>query len=105
MTVCHSHAEDLGAKTRAADLLVTAAGTPGLVDGSMVSEGVVVVDMSATRVKRDGETVVVGDVDAESVGEKAAAMTPVPGGVGPMTMGALLDNVTRVSAAGTDQSR
>jgi methylenetetrahydrofolate dehydrogenase (NADP+)/methenyltetrahydrofolate cyclohydrolase len=105
VTVCHSRTRNLGSKTRAADLLVTAAGTPGLVDGSMVSEGVVVVDVSATRVEREGDTAVVGDVDAESVAEKAAAMTPVPGGVGPMTMAAILDNVARVSDPAPDQSR
>ena len=94
VTVCHSRTEELGAKTRSADLLITAAGTPGLVDGSMVSAGVVVVDVSANRVA-DG---VVGDVDADSVGEKAAAMTPVPGGVGPLTVACLLRNVAAVSA-------
>jgi methylenetetrahydrofolate dehydrogenase (NADP+)/methenyltetrahydrofolate cyclohydrolase len=94
VTVCHSRTRDLGARTRTADLLVTAAGAPGLVDGSMVSEGVVVVDVSATRV--DGD--VVGDVDAESVGETAAALSPVPGGVGPLTMATLLENVVAVSA-------
>jgi methylenetetrahydrofolate dehydrogenase (NADP+)/methenyltetrahydrofolate cyclohydrolase len=104
VTVCHSRTRDLGAKTRDADLLVTAAGTPGLVDGSMVSAGVVVVDVSATRVAEG--TAVVGDVDAESVAEKAAAMTPVPGGVGPVTMAALLHNVAMVSAPRPiDQSR
>ncbi|WP_251343267.1 bifunctional 5,10-methylenetetrahydrofolate dehydrogenase/5,10-methenyltetrahydrofolate cyclohydrolase [Haloplanus halophilus] len=96
VTVCHSRTRDLAERTRAADLLVTAAGTPGLIDGSMVSPGVVVVDVSVNRV--DGG--VVGDVDAESVGERAAAVTPVPGGVGPLTMACLLDNVVRVSAAG-----
>jgi len=94
VTVCHSRTRDLGAKTRAADVLVTAAGTPGLVDGSMVSTGVTVVDVSANRV--DGD--VVGDVDAASAGEKAAAMAPVPGGVGPLTMACLLHNVATVSA-------
>ena len=94
VTVCHSRTEGLEAKTRSADLLVTAAGTPGLIDGSMVSAGVVVVDVSANRVA-DG---VVGDVDADSVGETAAAMTPVPGGVGPLTMASLLHNVAAVSA-------
>jgi methylenetetrahydrofolate dehydrogenase (NADP+)/methenyltetrahydrofolate cyclohydrolase len=94
VTVCHSRTEGLGAKTRSADLLVTAAGTPGLIDGSMVSAGVVVVDVSANRAA-DGN--VVGDVDAESVGETAAAMTPVPGGVGPLTMASLLHNVAAVS--------
>jgi methylenetetrahydrofolate dehydrogenase (NADP+)/methenyltetrahydrofolate cyclohydrolase len=95
VTVCHSRTEGLGAKTRSADLLVTAAGTPGLIDDSMVSAGVVVVDVSANRAA-DGN--VVGDVDAESVGETAAAMTPVPGGVGPLTMASLLHNVAAVSA-------
>ena len=89
VTVCHSRTEELGAKTRSADLLVTAAGTPGLVDGSMVSAGVVVVDVSANRVAEG----VVG----VHVGEKAAAMTPVPGGVGPLTMASLLHNVAAVS--------
>ena len=98
VTVCHSRTRELGAKTRTADLLVTAAGTPGLVDGSMVSDGVVVVDVSVNRVASDGEKTVVGDVDAASVGEKAAAMTPVPGGVGPLTMACLLHNVAAVSA-------
>jgi methylenetetrahydrofolate dehydrogenase (NADP+)/methenyltetrahydrofolate cyclohydrolase len=96
VTVCHSRTRELGAATRTADLLVTAAGTPGLIDGTMLSEGVVIVDVSATRV--DGE--VVGDVDAPSAGGKAAAMTPVPGGVGPLTMAYLLHNVAAVSAAG-----
>jgi methylenetetrahydrofolate dehydrogenase (NADP+)/methenyltetrahydrofolate cyclohydrolase len=95
VTVCHSRTEELGAKTRGADLLVTAAGTPGLVDGSMVSAGVVVVDVSANRAANGN---VVGDVDADGVGEKAAAMTPVPGGVGPLTMASLLHNVASVSA-------
>nr|WP_283102340.1 hypothetical protein [Haloplanus sp. XH21] len=100
VTVCHSRTRDLAAKTRTADLLLTAAGTPGLVDGSMVSEGVVVVDVSVTRVEDDDGTTLVGDVDAESVGTKAAAMTPVPGGVGPLTMAMLLRNVVAVTAAG-----
>lgn len=107
VTVCHSHTRDLGAKTRAADLLVTAAGTPGLVDGSMVADGAVIVDVSANRVAGEDGTAVVGDVDAASVGETAAALTPVPGGVGPLTMAYLLHNVVTVSAVGSaaDQSR
>jgi methylenetetrahydrofolate dehydrogenase (NADP+)/methenyltetrahydrofolate cyclohydrolase len=98
VTVCHTRTRDLGARTRTADLLVTAAGSPGLVDGSMVADGVVVVDVSATHV--DGE--VVGDVDAASVRPKAAATTPVPGGVGPVTMAAFLDNLVTV---GTEPAR
>jgi len=92
VTVCHSRTRDLDAKTRAADVLVTAAGEPGLVDRSMLSAGVVVVDVSANR-QDDGDPAVVGDVDAESARAKAAAFTPVPGGVGPVTLAALLDSV------------
>jgi methylenetetrahydrofolate dehydrogenase (NADP+)/methenyltetrahydrofolate cyclohydrolase len=90
VTVCHSRTADLGAVTRRADVLVTAAGEPDLVDGSMLSPGVVVLDVSANR-RPDGE--VVGDVDTESARSKASASTPVPGGVGPVTLAALLDNV------------
>ena len=90
VTVGHSRAADLGAVTRRADVLVTAAGKPGLVDGSMLSSGVAVVDVSANR-RPDGS--VVGDVDAGSARRKADAFTPVPGGVGPVTLAALLDNV------------
>jgi methylenetetrahydrofolate dehydrogenase (NADP+)/methenyltetrahydrofolate cyclohydrolase len=98
VTVCHSRTRSLARKTRLADLLVTAAGTPGLVDGSMVSPGVAVVDVSVNRV----EGGVVGDVDAASVSPKASAMTPVPGGVGPLTMAYLLDNLVDVTASGAD---
>jgi methylenetetrahydrofolate dehydrogenase (NADP+)/methenyltetrahydrofolate cyclohydrolase len=100
VTVCHSRTEDLGEKTRRADVLVTAAGSPGLVDGSMVRDGVAVVDVSANRV--NGE--VVGDVDAASVTPKADAITPVPGGVGPLTLAYVLRNVVCVTAraAGVD---
>ena len=90
VTVGHSRTADLGAVTRRADVLVTAAGKPGLVDGSMLSSGVAVVDVSANR-RPDGS--VVGDVDAGSARRKADAFTPVPGGVGPVTLAALLDNV------------
>ncbi|MFB6108987.1 MAG: bifunctional 5,10-methylenetetrahydrofolate dehydrogenase/5,10-methenyltetrahydrofolate cyclohydrolase [Haloplanus sp.] len=104
VTVAHSRTRDLGAVTRRADLLVTAAGAPGLVDGSMVREGVVVVDVSANRVGGEGETRVVGDVDAASVAPEASALTPVPGGVGPVTIATLLENVAAVTAtaAGVD---
>lgn len=95
VTVCHTRTSDLGAVTRRADVLVTAAGVPGLVDGSMLSPGVTVVDVSANRVARagDAKTTVVGDVDFESASEVADAITPVPGGVGPVTLAMLLQNV------------
>jgi methylenetetrahydrofolate dehydrogenase (NADP+)/methenyltetrahydrofolate cyclohydrolase len=105
VTVCHSRTRDLGAHTRRADVLVTACGVPRLVDGSMLSPGVTVVDVSANRVGPDAggdagagrEATVVGDVDVESVREVAGAITPVPGGVGPVTLAALLANVVRAA--------
>ena len=99
-TLCHSRTADLAAVTRSAELLVVAVGQPGLVDGGMLSEGVVVVDVGINRVDA-GEAAagqVVGDVDFESAREKAAAITPVPGGVGPLTVAMLLYNA--VDAAG-----
>ncbi len=99
VTVCHSHTDDLAAHTRRADVVVAAAGVPELVDGSMLSDGVVVVDVGVNRVDADTEKgyELVGDVDFESAKAKASAITPVPGGVGPMTRAMLLYNT--VSAA------
>ncbi len=98
VTVCHSRTDDLGAKTRAADVVVAAVGVPELVDGSMLAEGAVVVDVGINRVERDGESSLVGDVDYESAREVAGAITPVPGGVGPMTRAMLLVNTVRAAA-------
>lgn len=102
VTVCHSRTTDLGEKTRQADVLVTAAGVPELVDASMVSNGVVVVDVSANRTE-SGDTV--GDVAFDAVREKASAITPVPGGVGPVTLAALLENVTLAAEQRADDER
>lgn len=93
VTICHSHTVDLAAHTRRADVLVTACGVPELVDGSMLGQDVVVVDVSANRLVENGEPSVVGDVDAESAREKACAITPMPGGVGPVTLASLVENV------------
>jgi len=94
VTVCHSHTADLAAKTRQADILVAAVGVPELIDGSMLAEGVTVVDVGVNRIDADTEKgyELVGDVDYESAAEKASAITPVPGGVGPMTRAMLLYN-------------
>ena len=107
-TLCHSYTDDLGAVTRTADLLVVAAGEPGLVDAGMLSAGVVVIDVGINRVD-GGDTSgrqVVGDVDFESAAEKAGAITPVPGGVGPVTLSMLLyntvDAASRHSAVGVE---
>ncbi|MDI6709220.1 MAG: bifunctional methylenetetrahydrofolate dehydrogenase/methenyltetrahydrofolate cyclohydrolase FolD [Bacillota bacterium] len=88
VTVCHSRTPDLTALTRQADILVVAVGRPRLVTGAMVKEGAVVVDVGINRV--DGR--LVGDVDWDSVVRRASAATPVPGGVGPMTVTMLLVN-------------
>jgi len=92
VTVCHSRTTDLAAHVGRADVLVTACGVPGLIDGSMLADGVVVVDVSANRTEGEPSTVM-GDVDAASAREKASAITPVPGGVGPVTLATLLENV------------
>ena len=88
VTVCHSRTRDLPAITRSADILVAAIGRPRYVTGEMVKPGAVVIDVGINRV--DGQ--LVGDVDYESVSQVAAAITPVPGGVGPMTIAMLLRN-------------
>ena len=85
---------DLAQFTSLADILVVAAGVPGLIRGDMVKEGVVVIDVGINRLP-DGR--IVGDVDFDSVSQKASLISPVPGGVGPMTITMLLHN-TLVSA-------
>ena len=99
-TVCHSRTRDLAAKTREADVVIAAVGVPELVDGSMLKEGAVVVDVGVNRVDADTENgyELVGDVEFASAREVASAITPVPGGVGPMTRAMLLWNT--VKAAG-----
>jgi methylenetetrahydrofolate dehydrogenase (NADP+)/methenyltetrahydrofolate cyclohydrolase len=88
VTLCHSKTRDLPGVCRRADILVVAIGRAGMVDASYVTEGAVVIDVGINRV--DGK--VVGDVDFASVSEKAAAITPVPRGVGPMTITMLMKN-------------
>ncbi|WP_331235896.1 bifunctional methylenetetrahydrofolate dehydrogenase/methenyltetrahydrofolate cyclohydrolase [Natronorarus salvus] len=103
VTVCHSRTADLAAKTREADLVIAAVGVPGMIDGSMLSPGTVVIDVGVNRVEADTEKgyELVGDVEFESASEKASAITPVPGGVGPMTITMLLYNT--VKAAGLQE--
>ena len=108
VTVCHSKTRDLAAKVREADIVVVAAGQPGLVTGDMLKPGAVVIDVGINVV--DGK--IVGDVDFESAEGIAAAITPVPGGVGPLTNALLLSHVMRAAqrqedaaAAGGQDSR
>ena len=88
VTICHSRTADLAAETRRADILIAAVGRPRLITGDMVKPGAVVIDVGVNRV----EGRLVGDVDFDSVTPVAAAITPVPGGVGPMTVAMLLRN-------------
>jgi methylenetetrahydrofolate dehydrogenase (NADP+)/methenyltetrahydrofolate cyclohydrolase len=93
VTHCHSRTRDLPAVCREADVLIAAVGSPGLVTGEMVREGAIVIDVGTNRTD-DG---LVGDVDFDSARERAAAITPVPGGVGPMTRAMLLVNTLRAA--------
>lgn len=93
VTICHTRTRDLGEVTRRAEVLVVAAGRPQVVTADMVSDGVVVIDVGVNRL----DDKLVGDVDFEGVKEKAAAITPVPGGVGPMTIAMLMSNTVRAA--------
>ncbi|XP_013384761.1 bifunctional methylenetetrahydrofolate dehydrogenase/cyclohydrolase, mitochondrial-like [Lingula anatina] len=95
-TICHRYTppDDLRRHLAAADILVVATGIPHLIKGDMVKEGVAVIDVGITRIKdpETGKAKLVGDVDFEAVSEKASFITPVPGGVGPMTVAMLMKN-------------
>ena len=97
-TVCHSRTDDLEAKLRDADIVVAAAGVPEMVTGEMLSPDTVVIDVGINRVETDEGSELVGDVDFESAKEKARAITPVPGGVGPMTRAMLLWNTVKAAS-------
>ncbi|EMA51929.1 bifunctional methylenetetrahydrofolate dehydrogenase/methenyltetrahydrofolate cyclohydrolase [Halococcus thailandensis] len=104
VTVCHSRTEDLADKTRRADIVVAAVGAPELVDGSMLSDDTTVIDVGVNRVDADTEKgyELVGDVEFDSAKEKASAITPVPGGVGPMTRAMLLYNTVKAASQQED---
>ena len=100
VSVAHSRTADLGALTRTADVLIVAVGWPNTITGDMVKPGVTVIDVGTNRVDdptRERGYRVVGDVDFEGVSEVAAAITPVPGGVGPMTIAMLLANTVEAA--------
>ena len=92
VTVAHSRTRDLAAVCRGADILVAAVGRPEMITGDMVNPGATVIDVGINRVMRDGKMRLVGDVDYASAAAVAGAITPVPGGVGPMTIACLLAN-------------
>jgi methylenetetrahydrofolate dehydrogenase (NADP+)/methenyltetrahydrofolate cyclohydrolase len=90
VTLCHTRTVDLSSVTREAEILVVAAGRPRMITGDMVSEGVVIIDVGMDRDPDTGK--LCGDVDFDSCAPKASAITPVPGGVGPMTIACLMEN-------------
>jgi methylenetetrahydrofolate dehydrogenase (NADP+)/methenyltetrahydrofolate cyclohydrolase len=104
VTVCHSRTEDLAAHTQRADIVIAACGVPELVTGEMLSEETVVIDVGVNRVDADTEKgyELVGDVEYESAEARASAITPVPGGVGPMTRAMLLWNTVKAAAEAED---
>jgi methylenetetrahydrofolate dehydrogenase (NADP+) / methenyltetrahydrofolate cyclohydrolase len=100
VTICHKYTQDLSTYTRSADILLVAVGKPGLITSDMVKEGAVVIDIGTTRVEGPEYSkgwAIKGDVDFKSVSAKAAYITPVPGGVGPMTIASLLLNTLRAT--------
>jgi methylenetetrahydrofolate dehydrogenase (NADP+)/methenyltetrahydrofolate cyclohydrolase len=92
VTICHSKTPDLGAITRQGDLLVAAVGRPRMIRQDMVKPGAIVIDVGINRLP-DGK--LAGDVDFEGVSQVASRITPVPGGVGPMTIAMLLANTVK----------
>ena len=100
VTICHEFTENLSTYTKLADILLVAVGKPGLITGDMVKEGVVVIDIGTTRVEDATKArgyALRGDVDFESVSPKCSMITPVPGGVGPMTIVSLLLNTLKAA--------
>ena len=106
VTVCHTRTRDMAAHTRRADILIVAAGRARMIGADMVKEGAVVIDVGVNRVGRtdSGKAILAGDVDFAPVAAKAAAITPVPGGVGPMTITMLMKNTVQAArqAAGLE---
>lgn len=98
VTIAHSKTKDLPAEVRRADIVVAAVGRPEMVKGDWLKDGAVVIDVGINRIERDGKGKLVGDCDFQSCLPKASAITPVPGGVGPMTIALLLNN-TLIAAA------
>jgi len=99
VTICHTGTKDMSFHTKRADILIVAAGKPKAVTADMVKEGVVVIDVGVNRIGKtaEGKAILCGDVDFEAVKEKAKAITPVPGGVGPMTITMLMLNTVRAA--------
>ena len=99
VTVCHSRTPDIANYTRQADIVIAAVGMPSLIKGDMITDGTVIIDVGINRVEDNSEKgyKLSGDVDYESVMDKASAITPVPGGVGPMTIAMLVENTVEAA--------
>jgi len=103
VTVCHSRTQDLAFHTKRADIIIAAVGRPKFITGEMVKDGAVIVDVGIHRIENpdttaDKKFVLCGDVDFDTVKNKVSAISPVPGGVGPMTVASLIQNTLRASA-------
>ncbi|MFC1871430.1 bifunctional 5,10-methylenetetrahydrofolate dehydrogenase/5,10-methenyltetrahydrofolate cyclohydrolase [Chloroflexota bacterium] len=99
VTLCHTKTRDIAFHTRRADILIVAAGRPNYVTADMIREGVVIIDVGVNEIGKtaEGKRILAGDVDFEGVKEKAGAITPVPGGVGPMTITMLMINTVKAA--------
>jgi methylenetetrahydrofolate dehydrogenase (NADP+)/methenyltetrahydrofolate cyclohydrolase len=97
VTLCHTRTKDMDFHTKRADILIVAAGVANMIKADQVKEGVVIIDVGVNRIgmTASGKAKLAGDVDFESVKEKAGAITPVPGGVGPMTITMLMKNTVQ----------
>jgi len=104
VTIVHSRTKDLNSECRQADILIVAMGKAEFISAEAIKPGAIVIDVGINRVEKDGRSVLVGDVDFESVSPVAAAITPVPGGVGPMTVACLMRN-TLVAAEAIESDR
>ena len=103
VTIAHSRTRNLAEVCRQADILVAAVGRPGMVKGDWIKPGSTVIDVGINRIEgNDGKTRLVGDVDYQEASEVAGAITPVPGGVGPMTIACLLQNTLRAACLQSD---
>ena len=106
VTICHTGTKEMAYHTRRADILIVAAGRPKAITAEMVKEGAVVIDVGVNRIGRtpEGKAMLCGDVDFDAVKEKAGMITPVPGGVGPMTITMLMSNTLKAAklAAGVE---
>jgi methylenetetrahydrofolate dehydrogenase (NADP+)/methenyltetrahydrofolate cyclohydrolase len=99
VTIAHSRTKDLPGVVRRADLVIAAVGRPEMVKGDWLKEGACVIDVGINRIERDGKGKIVGDCDYDSCAAVAGSITPVPGGVGPMTIACLLHNTVKAACA------